>query len=192
MKVLMLDADGVLVRNEAEDFVRDAALDLTLATARSRLSAEQWKAIGTGRADLGEVLATVMPDRELVERLIAYGMASETHIDPDMLAAVGRIRAGGVRIFLATNQENRRARYLMETLGLGREFDGILHSAGLGYRKPDAEYFAVARERAGVLPEEIVFIDDSARNVDAARRAGWTATHWQGDLSLEEAIAAAR
>lgn len=192
MKILMLDADGVLIRNESDTFERDAALDLTLATARSRISAEQWLALGTGRADLGDVLATVMPDRALAERLITYGIESETHIDPVVLSAVQRVRAGGMRVYLATNQENRRAHYLSETLGLAAQLDGILHSAALGYRKPDGAYFAAAMQRVGATASEIVFIDDAPRNVEAARLAGWAATHWLGNTSLEDAIAAAR
>jgi putative hydrolase of the HAD superfamily len=80
----------------------------------------------------------------------------------------------------------------METLGLASSFDGIAYSAALGHRKPSREYFAAATAKVGVDPRDIVFIDDNEANVDAARVAGWCATHWSGDMSLEEAISAAR
>jgi putative hydrolase of the HAD superfamily len=192
MNVLMLDVDGVLVHNEADEFVRDVALDATLATARSRVTAEQWLALGTGRADLVDVLTNAMQDRELAERLVEYGIASETHIDPIVLADVERIRAKGLRVYLATNQESRRAAYLVDRLGLGDRIDGMLHSAALGARKPDRAFFEAATRAAKVAVHDVVFIDDNAGNVDAARRFGWRATHWLGDLSLEDAISAAR
>lgn len=192
MSVLMLDVDGVLVRNESDTFVRNVALDATLATARSRVTAEQWLALGTGRADLVEVLAAAMQDRDLAGRLVEYGMASETHIDPVVLADVQRLRAKGMRVYLATNQESRRAAYLMDDLGLAGRVDGILHSAALGARKPDSAFFAAATRAANAALQDIVFIDDNAGNVDAARRFGWRATHWLGDLGLDEAISAAR
>ena len=192
MTVLMLDVDGVLVADRSETFAYDADLDAAIAEARSILSVDDWEALATGRADLLELLMQRLPASSDAQKLLDYWFASETHVDPVVLAAVQRLRAGGMRVYLATNQEHRRARYLMETLGLLAHVDGIVHSAALGHRKPAPEYFAAAAAKVGARAEDIVFIDDNADNVDAARLAGWRATHWLGDLSLEAAISAAR
>ena len=45
----------------------------------------------------------------------------------------------------------------------------------LGLHKPDAAIFQAARRQLGVEPSEIVFFDDLAENVAAARRCGWVA-----------------
>lgn len=189
MTVLMLDVDGVLV-GPPERFARDAVLDAALAAVREELSADDWQLLATGGADLLETIT----GRGVTgaETLLDYWYRSETHLDADVLDAVRRLRAGGMRVFLATNQEHRRARYLMETLGLDAEVDGIVHSAALGHRKPSPGYFAAAATRVGARTEDIVFIDDNADNVDAARLAGWRATMWLGDMPLEAAISAAR
>ena len=192
MDVLMLDVDGVLVADKSETFVRDADLDAAIAEARSMLTAEDWEALVTGHIDLLQLLGQRLPTGGDAQVLLDYWFASETHVNPVVLAAVQRLRAGGMRVYLATNQEHRRARYLMETLGLLAHVDGIVHSAALGHRKPAPEYFAAAAAKVGARAEDIVFIDDNAGNVDAARNAGWRATHWRGDLSLEAAISAAR
>lgn len=53
----------------------------------------------------------------------------------------------------------------------------VYSSHTLGHRKPDTEsYEAVARE-LGVLPEEIVFIDDRIENVEGAIQVGMKAIH---------------
>ena len=169
MSVLMLDVDGVLVADRSEAFAHDAALDVAIAEARSMLSVDDWQALATGRADLLEMLTQRLPASSDAQKLLDYWFASETHVDAVVLASVRRLRAGGMRVYLATNQERHRARYLMETLGLLAHVDGIVHSAALGHSKPSP-----------------------AGNVDAARLAGWRATHWRGDLSLDAAISAAR
>jgi len=192
MSVLMLDVDGVLVADRSEAFAHDAALDAAIAEARSMLSVDDWQALATGRADLLEMLTQRLPASSDAQKLLDYWFASETHVDAVVLASVQRLRAGGMRVYLATNQERHRARYLMETLGLLAHVDGIVHSAALGHSKPSPAYFAAAAAKVGAGPEEIVFIDDNAGNVDAARLAGWRATHWRGDLSLDAAISAAR
>lgn len=191
MTILMLDVDGVLVSGEPDTFVRDAALDAELAAIREDLTADDWQSLATGQADLVDTIKSrrALPD---ADALLDYWYRSETRIDAAVLDGVRRRRAAGMKVFLATNQEHRRARYLMETLGLAAEVDGIVHSAALGHRKPSAGYFEAAALRVAARPQDIVFIDDNASNVDAARLAGWRATLWDGSLSLEAAISAAR
>jgi putative hydrolase of the HAD superfamily len=196
MNVLMLDVDGVLVHEPpAETFTRDAELDAAMAVIRAQLSADDRKSIATGHSDLLERIDEVIRALQLpvtADRMLDYWYPSETHIDAAVLEAGKRVRAGGMRVFLATNQEHRRARYLMEALGLLSHVDGMVYSAALGHRKPSPDYFALAAATVRARPADIVFIDDNAANVEAARVAGWRATQWLGDMSLDEAISAAR
>jgi len=187
-RVLMLDADGVLV-HPAPNFARNEALEGVVEAVRAAISPSQREALGTGHADMLDVLRVVGGGP--VEEIAAYWLARDTHIDPAMLAAVDALRRGGTRVYLATNQDSRRAEYLWSTLGLVDHFDGLLASSLLGVRKPDAAYFDAAAATAGVIAADLVFIDDSEPNITAARQAGWRAAHWTSDLTLEAAIAAA-
>lgn len=45
-------------------------------------------------------------------------------------------------------------------------------SGEVGLRKPDPAIYALAAERLGLPPEQIVFVDDLAANVRGAVRAG--------------------
>jgi putative hydrolase of the HAD superfamily len=49
----------------------------------------------------------------------------------------------------------------------------------LGVTKPDPGFFAAAARRVGAEPSTILFIDDSARNVEGARAAGLAAEQWE-------------
>lgn len=55
--------------------------------------------------------------------------------------------------------------------------------------KPSLEIFARAREEIGFPPEEILFVDDSRRNVDAALAAGWQAVLYEPGTDLGACIA---
>jgi putative hydrolase of the HAD superfamily len=81
-------------------------------------------------------------------------------------------------VYLATNQEHLRAAYLMEKLGLAEHVDGIFYSAHLGAKKPDMEFFAKVQAAVGLCGEEMLLIDDSCQNIEAALKAGWQALHW--------------
>ncbi|MFI0898507.1 HAD family hydrolase [Streptomyces sp. NPDC020983] len=67
-------------------------------------------------------------------------------------------------------------------------FDHLLFSHRLGHRKPALPAFDAAAKQLGARPEDILFIDDSVTNTDAARAAGWTALHFQGRETLEQAL----
>jgi 2-haloacid dehalogenase len=60
----------------------------------------------------------------------------------------------------------------------------VLLSGEVGMAKPDPEIFHELCRRFGLRPESTLFIDDRAANVDAARRLGFTAHHFQGAPGL--------
>ena len=67
-------------------------------------------------------------------------------------------------------------------------FDRLLFSWHLGTTKPDPASFPAASAALGVEPGEIVFVDDSHANVDAARAAGWRAHRYTDALNLAAAL----
>jgi putative hydrolase of the HAD superfamily len=187
-QVLMVDVDGVLVNGRPKDGRHHAAdLQADLGVQFERLQAEffkpHWEAIVTGRAQLMDrlvpVLARIAPSLS-AERFVSYWFENDSRVDEDVRTALRHYRTAGRKVFLATNQEHLRARYLMDTLGFAADVDGIFYSAALGDRKPGAAFFRRAAQEAGVIPADIAFVDDSEVNIEGARKAGWHAIHWTG------------
>jgi len=67
-------------------------------------------------------------------------------------------------------------------------FDGILVSGAEGVRKPFPAYYALALQRFGLNPSEVVFIDDNLHNVEGASAAGIKTIHFQSAAQLEAAL----
>jgi putative hydrolase of the HAD superfamily len=95
------------------------------------------------------------------------------------LAVVHALRRGGYGVHLGTNQERYRAAHMREVLGYDALFDVSCYSCDLGVAKPDPGFFAAAARRIGAGPAGILFVDDSARNVEGARAAGLAAEEWE-------------
>ena len=57
-------------------------------------------------------------------------------------------------------------------------FDVIIGSGDVHVAKPDPAIYRLALEKLGRRPEEAIFIDDSARNVEGARAVGMQAIHY--------------
>lgn len=68
-------------------------------------------------------------------------------------------------------------------------FDGrVLCSAEFGVGKPDPAIFLRSAERLGLPPAAILFIDDKAANVVAARASGLDALHYGGPQALRVSL----
>ena len=93
-------------------------------------------------------------------------------VDREVVGLIATIRSSGLTCCLATNQEAYRGRYMAQTLDYGTVFDRQFYSCELGLSKPDPDYFAEILERLSVSPEEVLFIDDVAANVSAAKGVG--------------------
>ncbi len=197
MKVLMLDVDGVLVdgrprdgRHLFTDLERD--LGLSLSVLRSEFFERHWEEIVTGREALlprlTEVLGKIAPNLE-AQTLLDYWFTNDSRLVTGVLDELPHLRRDGIAVWLASNQEHLRARWLMDELGLAAHVDGIVYSAALGARKPTPDFYRLAADNAGAVGDEIVLVDDSPANVDAARSAGWCAVHWTGDQKLSRVLA---
>lgn len=196
LAALMMDVDGVLVTGRPADGLPWATglrddLGLDPAELHRAFFAPHWPAIVTGRKPLrpalDAALAAVAP-RLPAERLIDYWFRHDARVDTALLAALAGLRASGLQVHLATNQEHERARHLLEDLGLAAHIDGCHHSAALGCAKPEPEFFDAVAGRVGLAPAALLLVDDSAANVAAARAAGWRAVLWTPGADLASAI----
>ncbi len=126
-----------------------------------------------GKANLSVGVAKLLRDRGCGRSLEeAMRLWTEVAVDPGTRAVVEELRTRGMRSYLASNQHRDRARYMSETLGYGELFDAEFYSCDLGHAKPSADYFRLVLEGVGLAPGEVLFLDDKAANVEAARGIG--------------------
>ena len=193
---LMLDVDGVLIDGRPGDGLNwktGLAEDLGLEPRdlSEGFFRRVWSDVVTGRrALLPELEAALarMGSSVRAEDLVAYWFDKDSRVVAPVLADLRHLRSAGRPVFLATNQDHLRARYLMQEIGLEREVDGIVYSAQAGHQKPEAEFFAFAEQATGYRPENLLLVDDTEANVLGARRAGWAAVHWTGAECLREIV----
>lgn len=96
---------------------------------------------------------------------------------PAMVALVQRLDAAGVPVFGLTNWAGDTftlMRPRLPTLALMRD---IVVSGHEGLIKPDHRIFELLCRRGGFTAPDAVFVDDSLRNVEAARAFGMAGIH---------------
>jgi putative hydrolase of the HAD superfamily len=95
-------------------------------------------------------------------------MFSGMRVEAGMLDVVRTARSTGVRTGLLSNSWGLD----YERDGWDTLFDAVVISGEVGLRKPDPAIYALAAQRLGLSPEQIVFVDDLRPNVRAAAAAG--------------------
>jgi putative hydrolase of the HAD superfamily len=184
MNGLLLDFGGVLTTNVFDSFRDFCVAEGLEPDAVKRLFRGEPRARelvrGLERGELtedqfgerfGELLE--VEDRSgLVDRMFG-GLRS----DEEMLAAVRRARAEGIRTGLVSNSMGA-GRY--DRAAFGELFDGVVISGEVGMHKPQPEIFLLGAERAGLAPEQCVFVDDLRENCEGAEAVGMTAVLHRG------------
>lgn len=191
----VFDADGVLCVGDRFD----AVLARQHGIPRERLAsffAGPFAECIVGRSDLKALLRPRIAEwgwRGSVDELLAFWFQCEHVVCAPALACVRTLRKRGHVCALGTNQEQHRAAYLRREMRLAEEFDHVFVSCELGAAKPDRAFFDRVAERLSAPASDLCLIDDSERNVLAARAAGWRAIWYRGvgDLPAVEKAAGA-
>jgi epoxide hydrolase-like predicted phosphatase len=85
-----------------------------------------------------------------------------------------RYRTGILSNSFAGAREKEQEAYGFEDL-----VDDLVYSHEVGLAKPDPRIYALICERHGVAPDEMIFVDDTQRCVDAARAYGIDAIRYE-------------
>lgn len=131
-----------------------------------------------GRADIVDVLGPFLESwgwTGTATDFVGSWLSVENAPDHEALTVVAAIRAAGIQCFIASTQENRRARYLALDMGFDQLFDGLFFSSAVGFEKPKEGFFRAVESSLGRSGAELLFFDDVRANVDGARAAGWSA-----------------
>ncbi|MBO0812898.1 MAG: HAD-IA family hydrolase [Microlunatus sp.] len=184
---VLFDADGVLQRSpDGWRQTLDGLLgDDPEPTLQELFTREQQESLTGG--DFRDLVIDVLrrrgldsdPDRVLdCWRLLI--------VDTGMIDRVRRMQQLGLRCALATNQQNVRVQHMRGMPEYAGVFDAEFYSSELGLAKPDPAFFSAIVKELDASPDQVLFVDDVAANVTAARTAGIHAELFAKDGGVPE------
>lgn len=93
---------------------------------------------------------------------------------------IREVKAKGYGVYILSNWSRPAYEANLETnLRFLKEVDGAVMSFREGIIKPDPEIYGRICSRYDIKPQEAVFLDDNAANIEAARAFGLNAIHFQ-------------
>lgn len=193
---VLFDADGVMQRTAPGWQDELAAMvgprdDLDLAEFANAVQQAEAPTMD-GRTEIVDAIVEVLRQYSVTLRVDdILDLWTRITPDPSMIEAVQELRQAGLRCCLATNQQKQRAAWMKANLGYEEIFDEQFYSCDLGLAKPDAAYFRSIFERLAVEPSAVLFVDDTAANVETALGLGahsYVFRRWGGRDVLEEIL----
>jgi len=137
------------------------------------------------RAVAHEVGAAVT--RDDIEALATLDAETWTELRPDAREVLADLHDSDVRVAVLSNAPRALAASIARR-EWSRLVERVFVTGELTVAKPDPEVFVLVAETMGVPPAEILFLDDRAENVEAARREGWDAVQWLSPVQMRSVL----
>jgi FMN phosphatase YigB (HAD superfamily) len=109
---------------------------------------------------------------------------------PETDVAIEAMAERGVPMVGLTNMSAITAAQTFAMSPVFGQLSDIVVSGAVGLLKPDPRIFQLAAQRAGLAPAELLFVDDSLRNIDAAAGFGFDVHLFDDPATLGPALAA--
>ena len=183
LKAVIFDVGGVLLRTEKQILRGDWEQRLGLQPGEAGhivFNSDMGQAAQLGHVSDAELWTWIQAHLGLNnEDLTAFKRDFFAHdrLDTGLLAYIDRLRAR-YTVGLLSNATSAARQLFSETYPIAPHFDSLTISAEEGIMKPDPRIFQIALARAGIAPEEGLFMDDFIENVAGARRTGMSAIHF--------------
>ncbi|HZW04315.1 MAG TPA: HAD family phosphatase [Anaerolineaceae bacterium] len=184
IKAVIFDMGGVLLRTE------DAAPRLALASryGLSREALEQLvfaseTSVAAERGELSEdehfrrISKQLGIDEEAIPAFYQTFWQGD-RMDVKLVDFIRSLRQQYKTALLSNAWDGTRAA-VKAIYDFSDAFDVLIFSAEVGMRKPDPAIYRYIVEQLGVRPDEALFVDDVAQNVEGARQAGLRAVQFR-------------
>ncbi|NJE53900.1 TIGR02253 family HAD-type hydrolase [Thermococcus sp. 21S9] len=183
MKAVFFDFVGTLITKEGENVTHLNIIREVLRRANADLDAETvWRAYEEESSKLFSELAGKEArkirevDTKALRRVAEkYGfpvpedfweISLEMHarygeLFPDAVETIKALKTLGLHVGIITDSDNDYIESHLKALGIYDLFDSITTSEEAGYFKPHPRPFRLALEKAGVKPEEALYVGDN-------------------------------
>jgi len=183
---IIWDADGVLFNTFDEHgrflwsktIVEDLKIDIAVLDHIFAGWDDVLRGTRDTRAHIVEALAasgsTITPDD-----YITYWLEKDSSVNWEVAAHLSPARD-----CIGTNQEPLRATRIASLFA--PRIRKLFASSAIGFLKPEEGYYRFIEHQLALAPYQLCLIDDTVRNVEAARTFGWTAHHYTGVVTLRQ------
>jgi putative hydrolase of the HAD superfamily len=187
-KAIVFDFDGVMARQPSRETIYPF-LKETLLLSKVEFEG-MYEAIISGRTDAA-FWRSIAKEKN-VQLSIAWGnefkaLVKNSMANPEMFALVDRLKQKPIPVVLFSNMDLASAQIIRE-MGLFASFDQCFFADEIGVAKPDPKSYQILLKQLDLSAQDVVFIDDSPDNIQAAQELGIDAILFQSASQLQQEL----
>lgn len=175
IKVVLFDFGGVLTESGKQGFIGQTIADLYGMPLESVDISDLHADLRRGKSDeaafFRELNRRYGSKKQVTQKMFLDKVHAAFLPSTAVYGLAKRLREHGIQTAILSNIFDMNAK-LLRKQGWYNGFDPLVLSCDEGFAKPDPEIYAVAIERLGVRPEEIIFIDDQQKCLQPAQKLG--------------------
>lgn len=183
IRSLIIDGDGVAILRDQRFSDRLATEHGIARDTTAPFFAEVFRDCTIGKRDLKEELSHYYRSwgwKGTLDELLHFWFSKEGAHNEEMLSVIAKLRASGIPVYLATDNEKYRTDYIVNEFGYGRHFDSVFSSAYIGFRKEDDGFWEYLIAHKGIIPSHTLLWDDEQENLVSAHKHGFITEQFTG------------
>ncbi len=179
IKSIVFDFGGVIAKSNHDEIAQFIANSLNLSVEEAVEASVELKKQMTQGVKEGDFWITYANSKgktlpkDWMDQLNEARFRSLKTI-PGMVSLVKNLQNQGFQTALLSNVRQSQAQ-IKSKLGYYELFEPVLFSYEIGVSKPDPKAYSILLERLKLPPEVVLFIDNKASNIEAAKAAGMDA-----------------
>lgn len=179
LRAVLFDLDGTLI-DTAPDFIRIIRLMCAQANItvpsddriRAQVSEGARAMVNLIYPDLTIHSPQLLQIRQQFLDIYAQNIAVDTCLFPDMENVLKELEALDIPWGIVTNKPRGLSELLLDALNLTARCQVLVCPDDVSRTKPDPEPMLLAARELGIAPEQIIYVGDHPRDIDAGRAAG--------------------
>ena len=178
IKNIIFDIGDVLCDYRWRDFLRDKGIDgdLLERVAKATTKSAFWPELDRGVLSDEELLDGLVKNDPEIEKEIRLGFSNFRNIcvmRDYAIPWVKELKARGYNVYYLSNYTRKNLIDGPDSVEFTKYMDGGVYSCYAHAVKPERKIYECLLEKYSLKAEECLFIDDSPKNIDAARELGF-------------------
>ena len=171
---VIFDVDGTLVDN-LDLIVKSFNLAVAESASREFSKEEAYALFGP---TLEEMIADIVPSGNVKVAIERYHAHYKKHFHsfartyPGINQLIASPQSAGIEISICTGSSQRMTQTTLAESGLRDRFSNVVTADDVSHQKPDPEGLIMAVQMMKAHADQTVYLGDSARDIEASRRAG--------------------
>ena len=179
VRAVLFDLDGTLI-DTAPDFIRIIKLMCSEANVpapsdasiRAQVSEGARAMVNLVHPELSLDSPELLNFRQQFLNIYQQNIAVYTCLFPDMDNVLKKLEALDIPWGIVTNKPRGLSELLLDALHLTKRCQVLVCPEDVKHTKPDPEPMYLAAKQLGIAPEQIMYVGDHPRDIDAGRAAG--------------------